>query len=453
MENILKNVKLRSISMRNIKNILSSTIIFKENVSGIYGQNGSGKTAVIDAISILKNVILSNDVSSLNKFINVDGKEMELNYSFVVGIDSLEYKINYSFSVAREVRKDENDGNKDKEIAIIKKEKLDYNCDQNGDEKSINVNHESILFQILNEKNNSKKHIVEIFESKNKIIEAFMKRQSNNSSFLFSNEIMDCMLKDSTVYKVLMILKCFSIYNLFIITTQETGKTSLGKIVLNISNKHVAEENTNTITGKVLLDLNYNFPVDEVTYNELLYAKDKINTVMENLVPGFKLEMKFVLAPSEEENKKIYNVSLYSVRNEKLIPLSMESEGIKKLVSLSSALIALRNDESVIVVVDELDSGIFEYLLGSLVGVLSQESKGQLIFTSHNLVLLEKLKKDCIIFSTSNPENRFIEFRYVKENNNLRNCYLRALLLGGQKEKLYNETDDDEISFALYKAR
>lgn len=102
--------------------------------------------------------------------------------------------------------------------------------------------------------------------------------------------------------------------------------------------------------------------------------------------------------------------------------------------------------------IDELDSGIFEYLLGEILEVLSHEIKGQLIFTSHNLRILEKIDKKNIIFSTANPANRYIRFKYVKPNNNLRDLYLRDLIIQEQDEKLYEETKQSDIKRAFYRA-
>ena len=46
--------------------------------------------------------------------------------------------------------------------------------------------------------------------------------------------------------------------------------------------------------------------------------------------------------------------------------------------------------------VDELDSGIYEYLLGECLEVMQDKAKGQLIFTSHNLRPLEILENDSL---------------------------------------------------------
>lgn len=104
------------------------------------------------------------------------------------------------------------------------------------------------------------------------------------------------------------------------------------------------------------------------------------------------------------------------------------------------------------VAIDELDSGIFEYLLGELLNIISEKGKGQLIFTSHNLRPLETIDKGFIVFITTNPDNRYIRFTNVKENNNLRDFYYRDIVLGEQKEEVYNPTNNFEIALAFREA-
>ena len=101
--------------------------------------------------------------------------------------------------------------------------------------------------------------------------------------------------------------------------------------------------------------------------------------------------------------------------------------------------------------VDELDAGIFEYLLGELLDVFCTGAKGQLLFTSHNLRVLETIPKSNLIFTTTNPEKRYIKLTSVKNNNNLRDLYIRTIVLGGQNEGLYQETDKVEIGKAFRK--
>ena len=103
-------------------------------------------------------------------------------------------------------------------------------------------------------------------------------------------------------------------------------------------------------------------------------------------------------------------------------------------------------------VIDELDSGIFEYMLGELLDIFKKSAKGQLIFTSHNLRALEMIDKESIMFSTTNPDNRYIHMKNVRESNNLRNMYIRSITLGGQSEQIYEETDSLKIARAFRKA-
>ena len=110
------------------------------------------------------------------------------------------------------------------------------------------------------------------------------------------------------------------------------------------------------------------------------------------------------------------------------------------------------NNEKICVIIDEMDSGIFEFLLGELLSVLKEKGKGQLIFTSHNLRALEVLDKSDIVFTTVNPDNRYIKLRNVKKSNNLRDFYLREIFLGGQNEEIYNKTKSYAISRAFRKA-
>ena len=73
-----------------------------------------------------------------------------------------------------------------------------------------------------------------------------------------------------------------------------------------------------------------------------------------------------------------------------------------------SLLIASYSEPSILVAIDEMDSGLFEYLLGQLIKVLSISSRGQIVFTSHNLKPLEVLPSKYLCFTTTNPNNRFV---------------------------------------------
>ncbi|SFE89445.1 AAA family ATPase [Succiniclasticum ruminis] len=142
-------------------------------------------------------------------------------------------------------------------------------------------------------------------------------------------------------------------------------------------------------------------------------------------------------------------VYLYSIRDGREISLQHESEGVLKLISMSFLLVDVLNDDSTCLVIDEIENGIFEYLLCQLIELMKHYGRGQLIFTSHNFRILEVLPKECIWFATADPGNRFVRMRYVAAENNLRRLYYRKLALGDPAIKYYNGGDMLDILDAV----
>ena len=177
-----------------------------------------------------------------------------------------------------------------------------------------------------------------------------------------------------------------------------------------------------------------------------------MNVVLEQIIPGLNVGVKSLGEELLKDNTKGIRVQLTSIRGNKSIALKYESEGIKKIVAILQLLIVIYNNPSVTVAIDELDSGIFEYLLGEIMRIISEHGKGQLIFTSHNLRPLETIDKSFVAFTTVNPDNRYIRFTNVKTSNNLRDFYYRDIILGEQSEPVYEPTNNRKIAYAFLKA-
>ena len=175
-----------------------------------------------------------------------------------------------------------------------------------------------------------------------------------------------------------------------------------------------------------------------------------MNKVLSAIVPRLRIGIYKVGDELTAEGHRGVAVEIVSYKNDTPIPLRSESVGIIKIISLLSCLLAVYNSRSVCLVIDEFDASIFEFLLGELISVFESGAKGQLIFTSHNLRILEMVGSDSIVFSTANPDNRYIRLK-VKPGN-LRDEYLRSLLLGGTEEDIYEKTDPYEIGKALRNA-
>ncbi len=80
------SVRLGGISIHNFKNVLEGSLSFintrkayKASIVGLYGQNGSGKTALIDALELLKYVLCGRPIpEKFAEYINVDSESATL---------------------------------------------------------------------------------------------------------------------------------------------------------------------------------------------------------------------------------------------------------------------------------------------------------------------------------------------------------------------------------------
>ena len=130
-----------------------------------------------------------------------------------------------------------------------------------------------------------------------------------------------------------------------------------------------------------------------------------------------------------------------SVRDGMEVPLRNESEGIVRIVGMLAYLIQAFNNPNACVAIDELDTGIFEYLFGEMLGEFAKGAQGQLIFTAHNLRPMERMQptSDTIVLSTLDPWNRFAPYHGLGGTDDPRRRYFRALELGGTTTPLYKE--------------
>ena len=104
MKNI---VRLSSLTLKNIKNVKNGTIIMplanekkfecsKAEILGIYGQNGSGKTAIVDALYFLQIIMTGKEIDQrLTDYIDTDSSNAEINAEFEIFGDEVLYEVGY----------------------------------------------------------------------------------------------------------------------------------------------------------------------------------------------------------------------------------------------------------------------------------------------------------------------------------------------------------------------
>lgn len=420
----------------------------KADILGIYGQNGSGKTAVIEAIEVLQQLLAGETVTTaLEDYICKDSDSCSFDVDFSIVDEEKSALVKYfvefekdnyvNWKIAKETLSVKNwNGDSFDKIKRL----IDYD-----DKCSTVIANKSFFHALVNKK------------PENKIDLAVAKKLSekDHCSFLFGKEgrkiFLDEKLENiSDAYRnIIESLYHYAHLNLFVISNRNTGFINMNFL---IPFAFKVEDDHRVRKGFLPVPIHEPTVVSEKQYELVKEIIRQMNVVLCTLIPKLHIGIYDHGVQLLEDGTKGYRIELVSKRDNVEIPLKYESEGIIKIISMLNALINVYNDPYSCLVIDELDSGIFEFLLGELLSEIEKGAKGQLIFTSHNLRILEMIQKRCILFSTTNPDNRYIWLQNVKSSNNLRDVYLRSILLGGQKEEIYEETDSYEIGRAFRRA-
>ena len=452
-------VRLSSLTLENIKNVKKGTIFMplsnerkfelsKAEILGIYGQNGSGKTAIVDVLFFLQHIMIGYELDrSMIDYIDVDASGAEVNAEFRIFDNDIFFEVGYHICLIK----------KDGGISI---EREYLNCAINQDETRKNKN---IFMDYQRAETDTifkpQKRLDELVgkdkEIKMDLIVARKMAEKSNCSYIFGESSREIFCKefdnDFKNYAIVInALFNFALKDLFVIRNTHSGMIS-ANFLLPMAFR--VEKDQMGMKGDFAVPLMEPVVLDAEKKKLLHAIVDQINTVLYTIIPGMSIDVKDYGKQAMDSGEEGWKVELMSVRDgKKAIPIRMESEGIIKIVSILNALIQAFGNPSICLVIDELDAGIFEYMLGELLDIFEKSAKGQLIFTSHNLRALEMLNKESIMFSTVNPNNRYIHMKNVKDTNNLRSMYIRSITLGGQGEIIYEETDSLKIARAFRKA-
>ncbi|MEG0237303.1 AAA family ATPase, partial [Cetobacterium sp.] len=98
--NNIKNVKNGEIDLINYSNIKNNFNLKIGDILGIYGQNGSGKTTVVDAMGILKNILIGEKLT-LNELITIGEENCTLTFKFYIEILQNKYIVNYKIELKK----------------------------------------------------------------------------------------------------------------------------------------------------------------------------------------------------------------------------------------------------------------------------------------------------------------------------------------------------------------
>lgn len=358
-------------------------------VKAIYGENGSGKTAIITSVKLLQNLLLNKsylaDNDNQNFLIEIVNKKTKKGFvQCEVYVDDGDEKHIFNYYVAFEVREDNR--------FYITEEKFKL---KNG--------------------NYSKNKYSTIYETKNGSLVKF----GDKKMYIFFKEKTQNLLDKQTFFTCIFDIKDIPeefqnnelMMQLFLlllfamslqVSIDEADNHSdygLRQRLQNITENDMEKTGfdfINQINKKILGTRENEMLIPKIMYE---IFEEKISK-MYLFIQIFKPELCAIEIEKKDYDQN-YKCSLRMVYENYSLDYEFESSGIKKLMNLFYYLDAASN--GLIVFIDELDSKINDVYLDKIIEFFVLYGKGQLCFTSHNLSPMSVLKsnKNAIDFISS----------------------------------------------------
>jgi len=456
---VQSTVRISEIELKGFKNTQYGRIIMPSagnkdyfsntaDILGIYGQNGSGKTAVIEAMEFVQILLTGRPLSrEAVHYISKDMETCTITVKFIIQADGKKTMAEYSVQLSR-ISKSEFEITCETlclaawtgEKFENKKTMIDYGVQSEGPAFTPKYR----LEDLIRENDENKVNLSVAKRIARKDLVSFIFGPEGRGVFLSASEG----ASEDYAY-IIDALYQYAGMNLFVISNARSGAISMNFMIPVAFRLDLGER---IAKGDLLIRLDEPSVISNDQFEMARKILQEMNVILDAMIPGLSIGIYDFGEQLLERGETGHRVELISKRGEITIPLKYESEGIIKIISVLNALMCVYNNASMCLVIDELDAGVYEYLLGELLSVFEKGAKGQLIFTSHNLRALEMIHKSSIVFSTTNPSNRYIRLQNIKSNHNLRDMYLRSIVLGGQKEAIYEETDSVEIGRAFRRA-
>lgn len=101
-----------------------------------------------------------------------------------------------------------------------------------------------------------------------------------------------------------------------------------------------------------------------------------------------------------------------------------------------------------VILIENIENNINFNYLNTILRKFYESGKGQLLFTSNNIALLDKFNDHCFYFETKNKLNKLTKI-ITKGNSSLSRTYERIVKIGGFREELEGDVDETEILINL----
>lgn len=370
MKNISKDIVItfaNSTIEKGIKKI--------NNVKGIFGFNGAGKTAFITSVDLYRNIVLNPTYLMQND--TTKKLDKLLNYSFRTFSFSIIFDFQGNVVLKHSLRVEKSPTNN---FYYISHEDISLSSGRTLNDK----------YKFLINKDNNTLMFIEdnsIFEgSVNYLKEAELNYSSIVSKVIFKlTENKDVNKNKYSVGEKVILSLYSNVRNIDVYLSDDDSHNNF------ILDKDVLDEIINsaeTLKQKreTWIDL---YTDDVVVPKQLINLYEKDNKKLERFIKIFKPEIKEIALDKAEDGnayhiRKVFKYSTYNVEFE------FESSGIKQLVKLFTYL--SKCSKGAVVFVDEIDTNINTVYFSKLVSFFKNYGKGQLIFTTHNIEAMNALK-------------------------------------------------------------
>ena len=422
-------------SLKDIEFNLNRTKTKTNQFISIYGENGSGKTNIVELFKLLQQSTMSRATDiAMNKMPKEFWKIQE------EMSDQLPTEIRQIFQLSLNL----------KEYRMIDEEEateIEYGFKINNKEGFyyIKFDDEIIEEKLYYTAGKQRAYLFEIKKEDNKIIK-------NLNKNIFINEKYNEELIDG-------IDKYWGKYTFLSLLSFETIDNNISKNIIEVINEiwlmtvHVDKGALRIMPDGFVRVRKLNNIQKGIVKKDKLSEIKKYENVLNIFFTQAYADIKEVKYEINEKEDRIHYELYFNKMiggQIKSIPSRLESDGTRRILNQFDTIIGSLLGETVIL--DEIDNGIHDVLMKNIIMSIKDEITGQLIITTHNTLLLEILPKENIyILSTDYNGNKTInsikEYGIkIQRNNNARDLYFKGLF-GGIPTTDY--IDFEEIKYAL----
>ena len=390
----------------------------KYRIKAIYGENGSGKSAVITAVKIFQELIINDNYLNesktqafLNEIINKSAEKFHFECEFLVDINMS--KIVYSYSV--------DIGKNDNKIYEIQSEEL----------KMKNGNYANNKYKKIFESKNGELVYINCSENEKRILEKKSINLLSTHSFInifitnFNKGILDSDEGSIDSGLFIHILSCLTLNLLIKVYLAEEDQHELYFLRKMLKESRLDNQALQEGIFEYGEFTNMFFSVNEKSVYKKYFEeyKKKVDQLTQ-FIKIFKPDLVSIDIDARENGEQ-YECDLNLNYGDYSINKEFESTGIKKLIRLFDCFVAASTMG--IVFVDEMDSNLNDVYLCKLLEYFMYYGKGQLCFTTHNLDPMSILKENRNSIDFLSSDNHLVPWT-SRGNASPENCYKNGMI-------------------------